>query len=78
MGPIVSANWSATYEQLLGKVLNKFRGSQIEMRWLEDNFQTIEASRSTVLATLYREMCRGMILDKAKIGSCMLLFQPWA
>ncbi|PPR92685.1 hypothetical protein GOBAR_AA27986 [Gossypium barbadense] len=44
MGPVVSADWSATCDQLLGTVLNKFRGSQIEMRWLEDNFQTIEAS----------------------------------
>ncbi|MBA0666728.1 hypothetical protein Goklo_003099, partial [Gossypium klotzschianum] len=42
-GPIISADWSATCEQLLGEVPNKFRVSWIEMRWLEDNFQTIEA-----------------------------------
>ncbi|KAG8481229.1 hypothetical protein CXB51_025994 [Gossypium anomalum] len=41
-GSVVSVDWSATYDQLLGKVLNKFRGSQIEMRWLDDNFQTIK------------------------------------
>ncbi|KAK5842062.1 hypothetical protein PVK06_004390 [Gossypium arboreum] len=47
-GPIVSAGWSATCEQLLGNVPNRFRGSQIEMRWLYDNFQTIKASTSDV------------------------------
>ncbi|MBA0636629.1 hypothetical protein Godav_005229 [Gossypium davidsonii] len=36
-GSVVSVDWSATCEQLLGKVSNKFRGSQIEIRWLEDN-----------------------------------------
>ncbi|MBA0707291.1 hypothetical protein Golax_019343 [Gossypium laxum] len=45
---MTSANWTATCEQLLGKVPNKFRGSQIEMGWLEDNFKTIEASASDV------------------------------
>ncbi|MBA0799765.1 hypothetical protein Gohar_010259 [Gossypium harknessii] len=29
---VLSVDWSATCEQLLGKVLNKFRGSQIKMR----------------------------------------------
>ncbi|KAH1122797.1 hypothetical protein J1N35_005957 [Gossypium stocksii] len=48
MGLIVSAGWSATCEQFLGKVPNRFRGSRIEMRWLDDNFQTIEASTSDV------------------------------
>ncbi|MBA0673156.1 hypothetical protein Goklo_025113, partial [Gossypium klotzschianum] len=46
--PIVNADWSATCEQLLGKVPNKFRGSRIEMRWLEDNFEIIEVSVSDV------------------------------
>ncbi|KAH1047047.1 hypothetical protein J1N35_037831 [Gossypium stocksii] len=41
-GSIVSADWSATYEQLQGKVLNKFRGSQIEMKCLEDSFQNYQ------------------------------------
>ncbi|MFQ6661204.1 hypothetical protein Gotur_029438, partial [Gossypium turneri] len=31
-GDIISADWSATCKQLLGKLSNKFRGSQIEMR----------------------------------------------
>ncbi|MBA0660363.1 hypothetical protein Goklo_012386, partial [Gossypium klotzschianum] len=33
-GPVISADWSATCEQLLGKVPNRFKGSRIEMRWL--------------------------------------------
>ncbi|KAK5786325.1 hypothetical protein PVK06_040961 [Gossypium arboreum] len=48
MGSIVSVNWSATCEQLLGKMSNRFRGSRIEMRWLEDNFQTIDAAASHI------------------------------
>ncbi|MBA0783088.1 hypothetical protein Gotri_000859, partial [Gossypium trilobum] len=47
-GPVVNANWSATCEQLLGKVPNKFRGNRIEMRWLENNFQTIKALASII------------------------------
>ncbi|KAH1031908.1 hypothetical protein J1N35_044082 [Gossypium stocksii] len=47
-GLVISIDWSATCEQLLGKVSNKFTGSRIEMRWLEDNFKTIDASTSDV------------------------------
>ncbi|KAK5844360.1 hypothetical protein PVK06_000496 [Gossypium arboreum] len=47
-GPVLSADWSETCEQLLGKVPNKFKGSRIEMKWLEDNFKTIKASASDV------------------------------
>ncbi|MBA0700294.1 hypothetical protein Goari_005601, partial [Gossypium aridum] len=43
-GQVVNADWSATCEQLLGNVPNKFRGSWIKMRWLEDNFEHIKAS----------------------------------
>ncbi|MBA0698880.1 hypothetical protein Goari_000563, partial [Gossypium aridum] len=46
--PVISFDWSATCKQLLGNVSNKFRGSWIEMRWLEDNFQTIEAFASEI------------------------------
>ncbi|KAK5771630.1 hypothetical protein PVK06_047858 [Gossypium arboreum] len=45
-GPVVNADWSATCEQLLGNVPNKFRGSRIKMKWLEKNFQTIKALTS--------------------------------
>ncbi|KAG8500889.1 hypothetical protein CXB51_002905 [Gossypium anomalum] len=31
----------------------------------------------TVLMTLYQEMCRATIPDKAKISGCMLLLQAW-
>ncbi|MBA0781769.1 hypothetical protein Gotri_002659, partial [Gossypium trilobum] len=48
MRPVFSIGWSATSKQLLGKVSNKFRGSRIEMRWLEDNFKTIETFASDV------------------------------
>ncbi|XP_016706905.1 serine/threonine-protein phosphatase 7 long form homolog [Gossypium hirsutum] len=47
-GPVVTVDWTATREQLLGKVLNKFRDSWIKMRCLEDNIQTMEASVSDV------------------------------
>ncbi|MBA0783937.1 hypothetical protein Gotri_001574 [Gossypium trilobum] len=33
---------------------------------------------SAVLATLYRDMCRAMPPNKAKIGDCLLLLQSWA
>ncbi|XP_052885220.1 protein MAINTENANCE OF MERISTEMS-like [Gossypium arboreum] len=33
---------------------------------------------STVLATLYREMCRATRWNKAKIGGCLSLLQSWA
>ncbi|MBA0804946.1 hypothetical protein Gohar_004498 [Gossypium harknessii] len=46
--PVVNADWSETFEQLLGKVPNKFRGSQIEVGWLEDYFKQIEAFTSGV------------------------------
>ncbi|MBA0702818.1 hypothetical protein Goari_027453 [Gossypium aridum] len=48
VGPVISADWSAKCKQLQGKVPNKFKGSRIKMRWLEDNFQIIEASVSDV------------------------------
>ncbi|MBA0858191.1 hypothetical protein Goshw_022673 [Gossypium schwendimanii] len=47
-GPVISANWSATCEQLLRNVPDKFKGGRIEMRWLEDNFKTIYVSSSDV------------------------------
>ncbi|KAK5845604.1 hypothetical protein PVK06_001798 [Gossypium arboreum] len=48
MGSVTRADWSATCEQLLGNVSNKFRGSWIKMGWLEDNFKTIEVSASNI------------------------------
>ncbi|MBA0809574.1 hypothetical protein Gohar_025216 [Gossypium harknessii] len=33
---------------------------------------------STVLTTLYREMCEATPPNKAKIGSCLSLLQSWA
>ncbi|MBA0667953.1 hypothetical protein Goklo_000948, partial [Gossypium klotzschianum] len=37
-GSVVVGGWSGICEQLLGNVSNKFFGSRIEMKWLEDNF----------------------------------------
>ncbi|KAG8475352.1 hypothetical protein CXB51_032163 [Gossypium anomalum] len=48
MGPVTSSGLSATCEQLLGNVPNKFRGSWIEMGWLDDNFKDIKAFASDV------------------------------
>ncbi|KAH1107778.1 hypothetical protein J1N35_011546 [Gossypium stocksii] len=64
---VISADWTATWEQLLGKVLNKFRGSRIKMRWLEDNFKTIEASASDVkkqqfMRTFILRLIEGMLM----------------
>lgn len=36
-GSVVVGDWSNICEQLLSKVLDKFFGSRIEMKWLEDN-----------------------------------------
>ncbi|KAK5842926.1 hypothetical protein PVK06_005347 [Gossypium arboreum] len=47
-GLVASVDWTATCEQLLRKVSNKFRGSWIEMRWLEGNFKHVNASRMTL------------------------------
>ncbi|KAK5792766.1 hypothetical protein PVK06_033887 [Gossypium arboreum] len=47
-GLVVSAGSSAICKQLLGKLSNKFRVSRIEMGWLKDNFQNIEAYASDV------------------------------
>ncbi|MBA0872701.1 hypothetical protein Goshw_018922 [Gossypium schwendimanii] len=46
-GPIITramviGNWSAICKQLLGKILDKFFGSRIEMKWLEENFNYID------------------------------------
>ncbi|MFQ6660227.1 hypothetical protein Gotur_028825, partial [Gossypium turneri] len=76
---VVSVDWSATYEQLLGKVLNKFRGSQIEMRWLEDSFQTIKASASDIEKEQFArafilKSIRGLLMSNK---SCNLVHLRW-
>ncbi|MBA0669625.1 hypothetical protein Goklo_024572 [Gossypium klotzschianum] len=48
MGVVGVGYWSAIYDQLLDKVLDKFSGSWIEMKWLEDNFSYIDNSTSAV------------------------------
>ncbi|XP_052485838.1 uncharacterized protein At2g29880-like [Gossypium raimondii] len=57
-------NWSAICEQLLGNVSNKFSDIQIEMKWLEENFNYIDNSASIVereqyaRAFILRSLCR--------------------
>ncbi|MBA0637667.1 hypothetical protein Godav_028809 [Gossypium davidsonii] len=41
-------DWSAIRHQLLGKVPDKFSGSRIEMKWLEDNLSHLNISSSAV------------------------------
>ncbi|MBA0802982.1 hypothetical protein Gohar_013234 [Gossypium harknessii] len=71
MGIVISVNCSATCEQLLENVSNKFRGSRKEIRWLEDNFQTIEISASGVekeqfAHTLILRLIEGLLMiDKS-------------
>ncbi|MBA0788580.1 hypothetical protein Gotri_026840 [Gossypium trilobum] len=48
MGPVASVDWRATCDKLLRKVSDKFKDSQIEMGWLDDNFKTIKASTSDI------------------------------
>ncbi|MBA0610817.1 hypothetical protein Godav_011598, partial [Gossypium davidsonii] len=52
-GPVVIgvmhiSDWSAICHQLLGKKSDKFSGSRIEMKWLEDNFSHLDNSSSAV------------------------------
>ncbi|MBA0644064.1 hypothetical protein Goklo_028277 [Gossypium klotzschianum] len=48
MGVVGVGNWSTICDQLLGKVSNKFSGSRIKKKWLEDNFSYINNSASAV------------------------------
>ncbi|MBA0712314.1 hypothetical protein Golax_011423, partial [Gossypium laxum] len=41
-------NWSVICDQLLGKVPDKFSGSRIKMKWLEDNYSYIDNSVSAI------------------------------
>ncbi|MBA0715809.1 hypothetical protein Golax_014690, partial [Gossypium laxum] len=71
-GTTVSADWSATCEQLLGKVPNKFKGSQIEMGWLENNFEHIEAFTSDVEKEQFVRAFILRLIGNPKIQECVL------
>ncbi|MFQ6647954.1 hypothetical protein Gotur_021315 [Gossypium turneri] len=43
---MVIDDWSGTCEQLLGNVSGKFFGSQIEIKWLQENFKNLHKSSS--------------------------------
>ncbi|MBA0820712.1 hypothetical protein Gohar_021617 [Gossypium harknessii] len=48
MGVVRVGDWSAICYQVLGKVLDKFSGNWIHMKWLEDNFSHVDNSSSEV------------------------------
>ncbi|KAH1040271.1 hypothetical protein J1N35_042014 [Gossypium stocksii] len=54
----------------------------VNIRWLLHlvNFKESRRMswRSSMVATLYRELCRATKLDKMSIDSCLLLLQSWA
>ncbi|MFQ6665783.1 hypothetical protein Gotur_032398 [Gossypium turneri] len=47
-GVVHVEDWRPICHQLLGKVPNKFSGSRIDMKWLEENFSHIDNSSSKV------------------------------
>ncbi|MBA0629057.1 hypothetical protein Godav_023672 [Gossypium davidsonii] len=59
-GPVVTrvvgvGDWSTICGQLLGNVLNKFFGSWIKIKWLEENFNYIDNSASVVEKEQYTQ-----------------------
>ncbi|MBA0633696.1 hypothetical protein Godav_025632 [Gossypium davidsonii] len=65
-----------------GYLMMELLRNLVHLRWLlklVDFRAAVEFSwGSAVLATLYREMCGAMPLNKAKIGGCLSLLQSWA
>ncbi|MBA0855936.1 hypothetical protein Goshw_021427 [Gossypium schwendimanii] len=47
-GVVHVEDWKPICHQLLGKVSNKFSGSRIDMKWLEESFSHIDDSSSEV------------------------------
>ncbi|KAG8474396.1 hypothetical protein CXB51_033818 [Gossypium anomalum] len=45
---VAIGDWSAICEQLLDKVSDKFFGSRIEMKWLEENLNYIDNSANAI------------------------------
>ncbi|MFQ6629001.1 hypothetical protein Gotur_007259 [Gossypium turneri] len=46
IGSVVIGDWSSICKQLLGKVSKKFFSGQIEIKWLQENFQNLYGSSS--------------------------------
>ncbi|KAE8729831.1 SsDNA-binding transcriptional regulator isoform 1 [Hibiscus syriacus] len=66
----------------------EFNGGRIALSWLKANFEVLNENASddeledswgaTVLAFLFREMCRATNYKKTAIGGYLLLLQSWA
>ncbi|XP_039042378.1 protein MAIN-LIKE 2-like [Hibiscus syriacus] len=69
--------------RIIGEILmlNKSR-NQMYYMWLRHLIDFDEAGRynwgATVLAFLFREMCRSTNYNKTAIGGCLMLLQSWA
>ncbi|KAK5832936.1 hypothetical protein PVK06_016744 [Gossypium arboreum] len=48
MGSVVVGDWGDICEKLQDKVPDKFYGSRIEMKWLEDNFSYLHNTSSAL------------------------------
>ncbi|MFQ6629653.1 hypothetical protein Gotur_006798, partial [Gossypium turneri] len=86
IGSVQFGDWGAVCYELLGAILEKINGdlsrNLVHLRWLVKLVDIRAASElnwgSTVLATLYWEMCRATRPSKAKIRGCLSLLQSWA
>ncbi|MFQ6666578.1 hypothetical protein Gotur_032878 [Gossypium turneri] len=71
-GVVIVGDWSAIYEQLLGNVPDKFSGSRIKMKWLEDNFNYNGNSASAIerqqhVRAFIMRLIRGLLMpDKSQ------------
>ncbi|MFQ6655016.1 hypothetical protein Gotur_025749, partial [Gossypium turneri] len=78
-GFVQSGDWGAI---IRGYLMSDLSRNLVHLRWLLKlvNFRVAGELNwgSTVLVTLYREMCRATRPRKAKIGGCLLLLQSWA
>ncbi|MFQ6647398.1 hypothetical protein Gotur_020780 [Gossypium turneri] len=65
-----------------GYLMSDLSQNLVHLRWLLKLVDFRAAGEfsweSTVLATLYREMCGATLPNKAKIGGCLSLLQSWA
>ncbi|MBA0729305.1 hypothetical protein Golax_023043 [Gossypium laxum] len=65
-----------------GYLMSDLSQNLVHLRWLLKLVDFRAAGEfsweSAVLATLYREMCRATLPNKAKIGGCLSLLQLWA
>ncbi|MFQ6629214.1 hypothetical protein Gotur_008343 [Gossypium turneri] len=74
--------WVYIFQIIGGLLMPDKSRNLIHLRWLLKLIDFNGAGElswgSTVLATLYREMCQATKQEKIKIGGCLLLLQSWA